>query len=190
MLKNRKNSDWKSPPYILQIHPKNLVNLHTRTHMLDLQTREHTHLSYSHWQKVELGERHDPEGFQSWKLVQWERRELLTPSTGKLRNDAITNNGWAAWGLLKVIDLARSSDLCCTCRPTHSCSMDWIQMSSVSCVGMFCCVGQAWPPLHHCSWTLYAQMRSLTWGKTTEPVSTLVTNPPLFDFLACIIDWD
>lgn len=135
----------ENPLMFFKCTQKNLVNLHTRTHMLSLQTCEHTHLSYPRWQKVELGERHDPGGFQFWKSLQWERRELLTPSTGELRNNGITNK-WTGCSrsYSRVIDLARSLDLCCTCGPTRSCGMDRIQMSSISCVGMFCCVGQAW----------------------------------------------
>lgn len=56
----------------------------------------------------------------------------LSPSTQKLRSDGITKE-WTGCSRLTqgLIDLARSSDLCCICRPTQSCGLDRIQMSSM-----------------------------------------------------------
>ena len=61
--KKKKNSTGKFPPYVLQMHPKNV--LHTQARFAN-----NTHLSNPLRQKVELGERHDSGGSQSGRLLQ------------------------------------------------------------------------------------------------------------------------
>lgn len=97
--KNAKNSDGKS--HVFQMHSKKTKH----THRLDL----HMHLSYPLWQEVKLGERHDS---RERRAFFWWHPSIRNKWTGCSR---VTQG---------LIDLTRSSDLCC--------SLDQIPISSMS----------------------------------------------------------
>lgn len=143
--------------FICTPHPKKNpcclhIQTHTyiRTHMLGFTNMSTLSSIISamteRWYSREKA-RPPQEGFSLIKKsVQWQNRELLTSLL--LRNHGVTDglDGFAR-GLLEG------------CR-------SWgfmIQMSSVS----WGSPGWWWHS-HHCSWTLYAQMRSLTWGEMND----------------------